>query len=191
MTNNAQKHLPEFLTGPLGFLFTLRHHILFAAAVFGAGAVIGTIMTDLPDAVIQSFFDLAQRLKTKNWAELTAFILTKNALAAMIGIYGGFLLGLFPFFAAFLNGMVMGRVVAIQPESIWMVLPHGIFELTAIFIAWGVGFWCAGWWRDPPRLERLQERAQASLLLFGLIVMPLLAVAAVIEATGIKLLTGT
>jgi uncharacterized membrane protein SpoIIM required for sporulation len=169
----------------------LRRHILFAAAVFVGGALLGTLLTDLPDAMMQPIVEMARQLQGRSWFALTVFILGKNALAAMVAILGGFLLGVLTFGAALVNGMVLGRVAALNPAAMVLILPHGVIELTAVTIAWALGFWCAGWLRRPPRGRRLRERAVTSLALFVRLVLPLLAVAAAIEAAGIKWLTRT
>lgn len=168
----------------------LRYPILLAALVFLAGAVLGARLTDLPDAMIQPLFELARQLRGKPWASLAVLLFCKNALAALVAILGGFLLGLLPLAAAFANGMVLGRVAVLQPGNVWLLVPHGIFEITAVTIAWGAGLWCAGWLFRPPRGKRLRQRAVTSLQLYGKLVLPLLAVAAAIEAAGITLLTG-
>ena len=167
----------------------LRYPILFAALVFLAGAVLGTQLTDLPDGMLEPLFELVRQLRGKSWATLAVVLFCKNALAALVAILGGFLLGLLPFAAAFTSGMVLGRVAALQPGSVWLLLPHGVFEITAVTIAWGTGLWCGGWLFHPPRGERLRQRAVTSLQLYGKLVLPLLAVAAAIEAAGIELLT--
>jgi len=177
--------MPKIFTA----LRMLRYPIFFAALVFLAGAVLGTRLTELPDAMIQPLFELARQLRGKPWATLAVLLFCKNALAALVAILGGFLLGLLPFAAAFTNGMVLGRVAAMQPGNVWLLVPHGVFEITAVTIAWGAGLWCAGWLLHPPRGNRLRQRAVTSLQLYGKLVLPLLAVAAAIEAAGIKLLT--
>jgi stage II sporulation protein M len=174
----------------LSSMLALRRHIACAIAVFAVGAVAGTAITHWPDAMLQSLLELARQLEDQNGIQLAAFILLKNALAALVAIYGGFFLGIVPFLAALTNGMVLGRAALLYADTFWLILPHGVFELTAIFMAWGMGFWCAGWVREAPRRESLRRRAVTSLRLFAVIVLPLLTVAAVIEAVGIKLLTG-
>jgi uncharacterized membrane protein SpoIIM required for sporulation len=173
----------------IAVLHQLRYHILFAAALFLGSAVLGTLLTALPEALMQPLVALARHLQDKPWGPLTVFLLCKNALAALVAMLGGFLLGLPPFFAALTNGLVLGRVIALQPTAIGLLLPHGLFEITAVTIAWGTGFWCAGWLRRPPRGKRLRQRAAISLQLFFKVILPLLAVAAAIEAAGIRWLT--
>ena len=183
--------MPATIRNTLSILADLRGYILLAGVLFAVGAVAGNFITHLPDAMIQSLFELARELKLEDWFTLAFFILVKNALAALVAIYGGFILGIIPFVAALTNGMMLGRAIMLYPGSFWLILPHGVFELTAIIIAWGLGFWCAGWIRHAPRGDRLQRRAGTSLKLFTIVILPLLTLAAAIEATGIKLLTGT
>jgi stage II sporulation protein M len=169
----------------------LRVYLILAAAVFLGGALTGILLRELPEAMVQPLYELARELRDKPWFIMTLFLLCKNALAALVAILGGFLLGVLPFMAALTNGMVLGRVLADQPSAIALILPHGVFELPAVAIAWGAGLWCAGWLRCPPRAVRLRQRAATSLRLFVKLILPLLAVAAAIEATGIKWLTAS
>ena len=182
--------MPKPLQDAFTLLVHMRRQIFLAIAVFLSGALLGMVAVQVPDAMLDSLIELAQELKAKNWLAMTAFILFKNAVAAVVAVYSGCLLGILPFIAALTNGMLLGRAITLNPESAWLILPHGLFELPAIWIAWGMGFWCAGWIRYKPRLERLRYRTGASLHLIWVIVLPLLAIAAAIEATGIKLLTG-
>lgn len=64
--------------------------------------------------------------------------------SSFLGVILGLVLGIFPIIFAIVNGYVLGFVASITVESeglfvLWRLLPHGIFELPAIFISLGLG----------------------------------------------------
>jgi stage II sporulation protein M len=124
----------------------------------------------------------------KNSIELLVFIFLKNASSAFFAIVFGFLFGLVPAFGAAFNGIAVGAVLNLNPLNFFKLLPHGIFELSAIFIAWGLGIWCAGGlFHSPP----ISFRIKRSLNIYLSIIVPLLIIAAIVEVLGIKILFGT
>ncbi len=79
--------------------------------------------------------------------ELSAsFFIFNNTPPYLASIFGALTLGLFTFFVMTFNGLIVGNIaVAIGAEVgygliVALLAPHGIFELTALFIAAGVGF---------------------------------------------------
>ena len=73
------------------------------------------------------------------------FLFLNNMLVAVLSIFLGSILGLFPIIAAFINGFTVGVISGsiIETEGAGYLLaglvPHGIFELPAIFISIGMG----------------------------------------------------
>lgn len=183
------ERLPARMPTLLSDLRTLRAYIIVAAAVFLGGALLGAFLTELPEAMMRPLIDMARELQGQSWSAVAFFLLCKNALAALVAIVGGVVLGLLPLMAAMTNGMILGHVLAEQPSAMVLILPHGVFELTAVMIAWGAGLRCADWLAQPPRAARLRQRVAEGLTLFIKLIIPLLAVAAAIEAAGIKWVT--
>src|SRR3989344_4027552 len=118
---------------------------------------------------------------------LFLYILQNNVQASFYGLAGGALLGLFPIITTVLNGLVLGYVggLVIDTSSVvdlWRLLPHGIFELPAVFISLGLGIYLGLFlFSGSPRkafFERLYQSANAFLV----IVFPLFLLAAVIES---------
>lgn len=150
--------------------------------LFAAGAILGALFSDLSQPMLASLQAVAQELAGLGAAELALRIFARNATAAVIAVLAGSLFGVVPALAAVGNGLLTGGVLVLVPGEVWKVLPHGIFELPAIFAAWGLGLWIGLWPFGPDRLRRLRCRLIAAVrALFGLI-FPLLVVAAVIEA---------
>lgn len=135
---------------------------------------------------------LVMQTQGMNWIQLFMFIFRNNLLSAFFALFLGILFGVVPIFNALLNGAVLGYVVArtipiAGVASLWRLLPHGIFELPAIFIAIGLGIKMGAVLFKVSSRSFMKERISASLDVFVYIILPLLFVAAVIEATLILL----
>jgi len=125
--------------------------------------------------------------------QLIYFIFKNNTLNAFYGLALGVIFGFIPIINAVLNGLVLGFVMkgvymATGFADFWRLLPHGIFELPAIFISLGLGvklgtfmFVKKGKW------EELGRRFRNSLVIFFLVVLPLLVIAAVVEGLAITI----
>lgn len=136
------------------------------------------------------FSDLVQRSQGLGWIEMIFFILQNNIITCFLGVLLGSLFGIFPLFSVIFNGLGIGYILqkVFQVSGIsdfWMLLPHGIFELPAVFISLGIGL----------RLGVLLFKGvkdfksgfYKSINLFLMIVIPLLILAAIIEGTLITL----
>ncbi|MEI6731787.1 MAG: stage II sporulation protein M, partial [archaeon] len=66
-------------------------------------------------------------------------------------------------------------------SSFWKIVPHGIFELPAIFVSLGLGIKLGAFVFGPERKKEFVRRALASLKVFVYVVLPLLIIAAIIE----------
>lgn len=116
------------------------------------------------------------------------FIFLNNAVKSFVILVLGFLLGIFPFYFIYINGQLIGLLLAVAAPAVgWNVilaslLPHGIWELSGVVIAGGYGVWLA--------IELLRSIAQKSSFKnsfkyavrgFARKVLPLLFIAAIIE----------
>lgn len=120
---------------------------------------------------------------------LSSVILANNVQVAFIAFATGILAGAGTAYFVAYNGLLLGSLAAIihgrgQGLTFWsLILPHGVLELTAIFIAAAAGFLLGGAVVDPgdlPRRDALAVRGkEAVLLLAG--TLPLFAIAAAIE----------
>ncbi|MBW1984577.1 MAG: stage II sporulation protein M, partial [Deltaproteobacteria bacterium] len=89
-------------------------------------------------------------------------------------------------FSSFFNGLMVGWLKTtfekISGFNLFLLLlPHGIFELSAMFIAWGIGIWRVKLLFVP----NFEEAAKVSLKrihkVYVIVILPLLLIAAVIE----------
>jgi uncharacterized membrane protein SpoIIM required for sporulation/uncharacterized RDD family membrane protein YckC len=118
-----------------------------------------------------------------------ASILTNNVRVTFTAFLGGVLAGVGTLAVLVLNGVMLGGSgAAFQLEGqslhLWaFVLPHGVLELTAIFLAGGAGLWMGSAFLIPGRQTRgeaLATRALEAVQLLGGVVV-LLVVAGIIE----------
>jgi stage II sporulation protein M len=124
--------------------------------------------------------------------QLTWFIFFNNLKSSFFGMIFGVFFGLFSIITSLANGFVVGFVMKLSVDkvgilSLWKILPHGIFELPAVFISLGMGLKIGSFIFKKKKLEFLDESLRSSLRVFLLIVIPLLVIAAIIEAGLIAL----
>jgi stage II sporulation protein M len=135
--------------------------------------------------------ELIEKTEGMNAYELIVFIFLNNAQASLTGILFGIILGIVPFISTSFNGYLIGFVskVVIEREgflSLWRLLPHGVFELPAIFISFGLGM-RMGLFYFEKKNKGFRYYLYNSIKVFLLIVIPLLLIASIIEGSLIAL----
>lgn len=116
-------------------------------------------------------------------------IMTSNIRVAVLAFIGGVTLGAGTVYLLLSNGLLLGALAAIFLQAgrsyvFWAyILPHGIIELTAIFIAGGAGLYMGYRFFVPgpyPRKQQFLRSAKESVqLLMGTV--PLFVIAGIIE----------
>lgn len=168
-----------------------RPYIIAAMLIFAAGGVLALLIPHVGEKVIALALEYFKPFKDKQYLELVVAIFLQNASSAFLAIAFGFVLGIVPLLGAFFNGIVLGAIIHLDPLHIFMIIPHGLFELPAVFIAWGLGMWCAGGLFHAQRLETITMRIKKSLRIYLSVIVPLLIIAAIVEVLGITILSGT
>ena len=172
-----------------GFVKESRNFIYAVILVFFITSLLGFFIP-LPESLTQQILEFIQELleKTKGMSqfELTNFIFLNNLQSSFIGMVSGILFGIYPLFATIANGFILGFVASISVSEVgflvlWRILPHGIFELPAVFISLGLGLKLGMFIFTKNKKKELIERLIKSLKVFFLIVLPLLIIAAIIE----------
>lgn len=123
----------------------LRPYVIGAFSLFVAGIAVGVGMVA---ANVDLFAALGlQNLEDVIPADFTVWtILANNTRAFLLMIVGAITAGLLTVFGLLVNGILVGYVTAPVALSrgidhvLVLLLPHGIFELPALFVAAGVGF---------------------------------------------------
>ena len=118
-----------------------------------------------------------------------SFIMTNNMRVAILAFAGGVLCGLLTLYILITNGIMLGTVAGLCQAyglslGLWsFVFPHGVIELSVIFLSGGAGL-AMGWAVLRPGPRRRQDQLTAAArrgvtLLFGAV--PLLAIAGTLE----------
>ena len=150
----------------------------------------------VPDYVRQEIIKILEEIikKTEGMSrfELIRFIFFNNAQSSFLGLILGVFLGIFPLFFAAFNGYVLGFVALMAVEAggagvLWRILPHGIFELPAVFISLGFGLRTGMLIFQHGKLKSFKHYFYELARAFIFVVLPLLAIAAIIEGISIFL----
>ena len=112
--------------------------------IFIISAVVGFTNSSRFSFIDDLLKEIISKTANLNALELTFFIMQNNMLSALLALAGGIFFGIMPIFNAISNGVVIGYVMSksyqIAGASIlFRLVPHGIFELPAIFISLGLG----------------------------------------------------
>lgn len=169
-------------------LASARSFIFAAVAIFLGAAVVGALFPQLSLPQLEVFREYAEMFRGRSWSGLALLIFFNNAMAAGLAILLAPLLGLVPLLGVVTNGLILGAFWLQHASEFWRLIPHGIFELPAVFIAWGVGLWI-GFWVVQARTSVLRERLGVGLRLYFSVVVPLLVVAALVEASAAYLMS--
>lgn len=118
-------------------------------------------------------------------AEAALLIFLNNLFVSIIAIFGGFIL-ILPPIIVFSNGLLLGLIISYSLETskpIFLLLPHGIFELPAFFLASTLGLKISTILFEKKKKRKAQlkkffEALPSMLLLITILLM----IAAAIEA---------
>jgi stage II sporulation protein M len=172
----------EFLKESKIFVFSVI--ILFFVFV-----LIGFFVS-APESVaeqIRKFIEeLLKQTEGMSATELIGFIISNNLQTSFFGMIFGVILGIFPLLLIMSNGYLLGFVskLSVQTDgflSLWRLLPHGIFELPAVFISLGLGMKIGSFIFQKKKLKSFKKYFLNSLRVFFFIVIPLLIIAGIIE----------
>lgn len=127
-------------------------YVGFAAGLFALGVVVGILLLAAGYNLLEIIADLLgeslfpENIDEFSGLELARFLLVNNSQAYFLSIGGVLSLGLLTAWAMVFNGIIVGNVGAAVANTVGLdyilvgLLPHGIFELPALFIAAGIGF---------------------------------------------------
>ena len=130
----------------------VRPYFIFALILFFAAVVVGGTpngATAFLKEQIRGIQQLARETETADNPQLAFFwvIFQNNLKATVMTMYLGIAAGIFPLISMALNGMVIGFMFGamadagepVLPVIVKGILPHGILELPALFLAAGFG----------------------------------------------------
>jgi len=177
------------------YLKESKNFIYSIVGVFSIFALIGFFVPaseEVTKIILEFIKNLLEQTKGMSQGELIKFIFVNNLQGSFFGLFFGIILGIFPVFVAIANGYVLGFVGAMSVEAegvfvLWRLLPHGIFELPAIFISLGIGLKLGSFVFQKEKIKSFRKYFWNSLRVFLFIIIPLLIIAAIIEGSLIFL----
>lgn len=187
--NKFKKNILKEYNDAFKFISESKKYIYSIIAVFLFFAFVGFFFP-LPEEIILKFIeyfkDLIEQTQGFGSVEMITFLFKNNTLASFFGLVFGAFFGVFPIINAILNGFVLGIAASMSVAengvlSLLRLLPHGIFELPALFISLGMGLRLGFFIFTKEKIKEFNYRLKGSLKSFLLIVIPLLLMAAIIE----------
>lgn len=177
----------------LSYIKESKNHIYFVIAIFIFSAIIAFAYPDNFSFFDKLLKDLLNKTEGLSGFSLISFIFTNNVVSAGLGLFFGVVFGIFSIINAMINGSVLGYVFAkvyalSGAGDFWRILPHGIFELPAIFIALGLGVKLGLFVFSRNMKQEFLRRFYYSFLVFLLVIVPLLVIAAIIEGLLISIM---
>jgi stage II sporulation protein M len=170
-------------------------YLAISVVLFSAGAILGVLVAFYAPHISQYFnenvADFVKLFRALPKVQLAAAIFVNNTIKALLVIIGGLAFGLFPVIFLLANGAALGFVLSVSMRSrgaltaLLAILPHGIFELPAIFLATSMGLLLGR-----RAIRKLLSSGEISirneftlaLRFFVWIVVPLLVIAALVES---------
>lgn len=175
------------------YLKDTRKHIYWIIGIFVFFSLFGYIYSGELGFLDETLKELVEKIEGKGPWELVWFIFQNNVSSAFVAMILGALVGIMPVVSALMNGTLLGYVYAKASAVegfgvIVLLIPHGIFELPAIFVALGLGLRLGGFvFARGNKKEEFMQRLRGGLKVFFTIVLPLLIIAAIIEGLLIGL----
>lgn len=179
---------------PLPRAFPLKNTLVVTILLFIVAMLVGWVGTAHTPAIGEQLMEVfekevAGQITVGDPVDMCVKLLANNLEACIMLFLGGASFGILTLFILGLNGLVIGSVTEIvsQGHSAAFIaaalLPHGIFEIPAFIIAGALGFCMAQsliaeWYGAGDTGEDARKYAR----LFLLYVLPLISVAALVEA---------
>ncbi|SCG84156.1 hypothetical protein DW1_2595 [Proteiniborus sp. DW1] len=187
-----------FKSGLPNDIMKYKSYIIAATAVFLFGFILSWLLVAV-NPQNATYFMPEDMIQNINWdmdtsggwdyPVMSSYIMTNNISVAFKAFVLGITLGIGTIYILFLNGALLGALTGLvyqngNPLGYWsLILPHGILELTAIFIAGGAGFILARSILIPREYSRkhsiIKGAKEATSLILGVIVF--LIIAGIIE----------
>lgn len=189
------------IPGPRDFLryvHELRYFLLLVVSIFVlciiAGYAISVIMPSMTDTLLSGLKEKAVDLSSRSPLGMTFGIFLNNASVCFLEIVLGPFLGVFPAFSIASNGVIIGVALGMVITKygallgvlvfVLGLLPHGIFELTAVFMSAAMGLKL---FYDVVRaviksdLSLFKNSVQETMQIYIFWILPILLVAAFVE----------
>jgi stage II sporulation protein M len=187
--------LKEQYSQSWNYIRSSRNFIYSVIILFFVFALIGFFVPapeEFSKIILEYLKEILGETEGLSQVGLIKFIFLNNIQSSFAGMIFGFLFGIFPLIATVFNGYVVGFVSSIAVEqggiiTLLDLLPHGIFELPAIFISLGLGLKFGTFLFQKNIKKSFNNFFIESMRVFVFVILPLLIIAAVIEGSLIAL----
>ena len=184
----------KYLKEARQYLYGLKKYILFSSYIFIISVLSGYIFaqnypseTQMLIEEMRSMFLFEEEVTS---LQIFFFIFENNVSKLFIILPLGIFAGLIPLLSVFTNGLILGVFAQVISEEIsWTffftgIMPHGIIELPVLIVSSAIGMRIGkvAVWRLFSKKESLLKELSKALKFFVLVLIPLLFVAALIEA---------
>jgi len=177
------------------YLNRLRPYLITSIVLFGAGLVIGLITVNRFPEMVEGFENslvgFIKIFRGLPKLQLAAAIFLNNSVKTLAVILLGTLLGVIPACFLLVNGVVLGVVLSLSGQArglsvtLLSLLPHGILELPAVFLGTAIGIMIGTSIARKlftKSADKIGAELGRALKFFGSVIVPLLLVAAFVEA---------
>lgn len=170
-----------------------KKYFALSAFIFFLSFLGGVLFAELYPALAREGLDELQKTFSSLFhlqpLGMALFLFFNNSLKILLFILLGTFFALPTLIFLILNGWVLGYVsTTVYPEMGLMALFqslffHGVFELTALFLGTAMGFWIGiSFYREIRKKEKsTKKNISFAMDVFFHVILPLLAIAAVIE----------
>jgi stage II sporulation protein M len=177
------------------YLRELRPYLITSVIVFAVGTVIGAAVASrfpgLADQFGDSVTGFLKSFRGMPKPQLAAAIFLNNSVKTLAAILLGLAIGIVPALFLALNGVVLGVVFFLSSynrglwPSLLSILPHGVIELTGVFLGTAIGLLLGSL-----VLKRMLRKSDVeigpalsrALRFYAIVIVPMLFIAALIEA---------
>jgi len=163
-----------------------------SAVLFAVSIVLGYVLWGNLVFFDKVLKELIEKMAGLSGIKLILSIFWNNLFASLMAIVLGVILGIFPIIFNAYNGLMAGYVIKRVSDvsgfsEVWRLLPHGLFEVPAILISFGLGVRLGWFFTAKDEGKELKRRIISSLRVFIFIIFILLVLAAIIEGALITL----
>jgi uncharacterized membrane protein SpoIIM required for sporulation len=165
------------------FIKESKYFIWSIIFIFFAFSFIGyffPVSDSFSDSILKFLEELIKKTEGMSPGQLILFIFFNNIQSSFMGLVLGVFLGFFSILFALFNGYILGFVAVRSvdiggPFILLQLLPHGIFELPAIFLSLGLGLQLGLWLIFEP-LKYYWKKNKLISFLFLLFYLPAMIV---------------
>ena len=186
-------HVEERFEEAIDYIKESKNFIYASMFLFFAAVIMGILFSNYLCILDEVLKDIIEKTEGLHGIGMIIFIFNNNVQASFLALILGIAFGIFPVLTLFGNGLIIGYVIDKVSANagiaeLWRLLPHGIFEIHAVFISFGLGIRLGMFIFSKNKIKELKRRFFNSLNVLIYVILPLLLIAALIEGILINIL---